>query len=169
MDAAVWGFVGALAGAVIGATASIATTVISSRNEAKLQSQADSLDRSERSRAFQRENLLAVQDALQDLGRATGRAHHQDVMAHRAGAQWGRTPLDGELDEALGLANRRLSALVERVGDDTLRSELKAVHSQMNQATLAPSQDEADILFRESMDSYEQAMSHLGAVLRSHY
>jgi hypothetical protein len=93
VDAAVWGFIGTILGAVVGASASVATTVIASKNAAAMQSQADSLDRSERSRAFQRDNLLATQEALQSVGRLVSRAFHHDVMACRGGAEWAKTLL----------------------------------------------------------------------------
>lgn len=169
MDAAVWGFVGTLAGAALGAAASIATTVAADRNAAALQAQADQLDRSERSRAFQRENLLAVQEALQDLARLTGRAHHEDLVAHRNGAPWGRTLLTAEVDEGLGLAHRRLTALIEWVSDDSLRSELKDLHSEFTWQTMVGSEAEAEARMRGTTDAFDEVMSHLGAVLRAHY
>jgi len=169
MDAAMWGFVGALAGTVVGAVASIATTVIANRHEARLQAQADSLSRSERSRAFQRENLLAVQDALQDLGRLTSRAHLDNLVAHRKGAPWGQTPLSEEVGAGLGLAHRRLSALVERIADDSLRSELKETHSKLTWETMGASKEESESRGRDSDEAYGRAMPHLGTVLRDHY
>lgn len=62
MEPAIWGFVGTLTGAA----ASIITTVIISRNQVQLQKENDSLERQERARAFQRENLLKIQDILQE-------------------------------------------------------------------------------------------------------
>lgn len=169
MDATAWGFLGALLGAIIGAAASIATTVISTRNAARLQAQADALDRQERSRAFQRENLLSVQDALQTLGRACGQAQYLDVLAHRQGAEWGRGPLGDDINDALGLAHRHLSALVERVADDALRADLKETHWLFTLQTMAASEVEAESRMRAATEAYEHVMSNLGAVLRSNY
>jgi hypothetical protein len=41
--------------------------------------------------AFQRQTLLDLQEAMQQLARSAGAAHHHDLMAHRAGAPWGET------------------------------------------------------------------------------
>jgi len=169
LDAAVWGFVGTLLGVVVGSAASITTTTMASRNALHLQDRADSLERSERARAFQRDNLLAVQDALQDLARLTGRAHHEDFLAHRESGVWGRSPLSEEVDEGLGLANRRLTALVERVADDELRSKLKAMHSSLTRATMASSREEADARMEATVDEFTGVMARLGEVLRSLY
>lgn len=169
MDGAAWGFIGALAGAIVGAFTSIATTVIANRNAAALQTRADSLERKERERTFQRETLLAAQDALQDLARQTSRAHHEDLLAHRRGEPWGKSLLSDEVDECLGLANRRLFALVERIADDALRTELKEVHSKFTRTTMSGSEAEAHAHMQVSVAVFNRAMERLGAVLRTYY
>ena len=57
MEAALWGFLGTIVGAMV----SIATSWINSRNETERQRQANSFERLERARAFQRDNLLNLQ------------------------------------------------------------------------------------------------------------
>jgi len=169
MDAAAWGFVGALAGAIVGAGASVTTTVVTARSSADLQAQADVLERTERARAFQRDNLLAVQDALQDVARVAGRVHHEDLTAHRAGADWGKTLLSSELDEAALVANRRLTALVERIQDDSLREEIRATHSEFTWIAMARSQSDAEAHMAAGGEMFLAAMGHLGQVLRGLY
>jgi hypothetical protein len=107
MDAATWGFIGTLAGAVIGATASICTTLVSSWNASRLQQNADYLERIERARAFQRDNLLALQDSLQDAMRLAARAHLEDAVA----ANFGKSMLSEEVNQNILLSNRKLSIL----------------------------------------------------------
>ena len=169
VDAAVWGFIGTVVGAIVGAAASIVATTTASRSAAHLQRQGDVLERAERARAFQRDNLLAVQEALQDLARLSGRTYHADIMACRAGAEWGSQLLPSDLDEALGLANRRLSALEERVADDALRLELKETHRKFTDLAFAHSSEDAEALMSNAGESLAQAMAHLGDVLRSLY
>jgi hypothetical protein len=93
VDAALWGFLGAL----VGAGTSIATTWVSNRHEATRQRQADSLERVERARAFQRDNLLELQDTLQNAMRFCGRMLHEDQMAFKRGGKWGKALLGDEV------------------------------------------------------------------------
>lgn len=169
MDAALWGFIGTVLGAAVGASASVATTVIASKNAAGLQAQADSLERSERSRAFQRDNLLATQEALQSVGRLVSRAFHHDVMACRSGGVWATTLLPAELDESLGDSNRCLAALMQRIADDSLREQLRQVHSDLTLVTMSASREEADARMTASTVAFDRVMTHLGQVLRSNY
>jgi len=169
VDGAVWGVIGTLVGAAVGALASIATTVIANRNMARLQVQADSLERTERFRAFQRKTLLAVQDALQSVARHARRAHHETLLAHRRGAPWGEVLLSEDVDEEARLANGRLSSLIERVADDSLRSELIEVHSALTRSILCRSKEEADALVNDAADRVVAVMSKLGETLRSYY
>jgi hypothetical protein len=116
----------------------------------------------------QRENLLEVQGALQELARFTCRAHHRDLVAHRNGAPWGRSLLGEEVSEGLGLGHRRLAALVERIADDSLRSEVKDVHSKLTWQTMAASEEEDESRMRDLDEAFAQGMPHLGAVLRDY-
>lgn len=169
MDGAAWGFIGALAGAALGALASIVTTVVQNRNVAQLQLQADLLDRTERARAFQRDNLIALQEALQDVARSAGRTFHEDAMANRGGTEWGKLLLSDELDTSALAADRRLSALVERVQDDALREQVRAVHSEFRRVPSATSERDAEAHLMTGSTLYTEAMRHLGEVLRGLY
>lgn len=169
MDAAVWGFIGTLAGAIVGAGASIVTVVLTSRNAMQLQRESDTLERQERARAFQRDNLLQVQDVLQDALRLMGRAHLEDLREFRRSGTWGKSYLSDEVNEDIRLANRRMSALVERIADDSLRSELKAIHEQISRTLLATSDIEAEKLVNDAAVAANRVMGCLGEVLRNHY
>lgn len=169
MEAAFWGFIGTLVGAIAGAGASIVTTVITSRNAARLQREANSLERQERAREFQRETLLQVQDALQDAMRLMVRANLEDVKAFHSGGEWGKNYLGKELDQEVLLANRRMSLLVERIADDSLRSGLKIVNALLNQPGRAKSEAEAERGVHDAAAAGAKVMEHLGEVLRNHY
>lgn len=84
MEPAIWGFVGTL----IGAAASIITTVITSRNQVQLQKEYDLLERQERAQVFQRENLLKIQDTLQDALRFYGQAYLEFLKVYRRDGKW---------------------------------------------------------------------------------
>jgi len=135
MEPAIWGFVGT----IIGAAASIITTVITNRNQFQLQKENDSLKRQERARAFQRDNLLKIQDTLQDALRFSGQAYLEFLKAYKKDGKWGKVYLPGELDESIRLTNSRFVVLVERVSDEALRSELKTLQSNFASFSLLQS------------------------------
>ena len=59
-----WGFIGTLIGAIVGASASILTTKINSKNAIKIQEEIERNTRKERFRNFQRDNILELQETL---------------------------------------------------------------------------------------------------------
>jgi len=169
MDAAIWGLIGSLAGTVVGASASIFTTFISGKNTAFLQKAANSLERTERARSFQRENLIALQDALLDAMRLMNRAHHADMLAAREGGEWGKSMLGDELNQEIMLANRKLAILTERVADDVLRADLKKLRQTITKCLFASSENESTALILSVAPEFETFMENLGVLLRHSY
>jgi hypothetical protein len=169
MDAATWGFVGALAGTVVGASASIVTTIISGWNANRLQKNADALERTERARAFQRSNLLELQDSLQDAMRLIGRAHHEDMLAARESGEWGKSMLSEEVNQGTLLANRNLAILTERVANDELRSNLRKLRQTMTNCLTSSSELESIGSIHSASSGFESFMEKLGIVLRGNY
>lgn len=165
MEAAIAGLIGAL----IGSGASILTTHLNHRHGIKLQSAADALSRLEKSRAFQRENLLSCQDMMQTVGRMTGQAFHADTMAWRERGTWHANMLGSELNEDIATAKRKLAAYIERVADDPLRADLKMLSKALNDVIMASSCQEAEAVFMLAMDMNESTMQSLGIVLRKTY
>lgn len=170
MDAATWGFIGTLVGAVVGSLASIITTVISGRNERKKLAQADSRDRIERARNFQRQTLLELQDALSVHMRLIARAHFQDARFYRENPESNEIPrLGEELDYEILHSNKKLSILIERVFQDDLREELRVTHRQMNEVTWARSAPESESRLLAGSKQLDALMKSLGTSLRSTY
>ena len=165
MDAAIWGLIGTL----VGALASIATTWISSRHSLHIQEQAKSLERIEQGRAFQRQNFLELQDVMHDAMRMVTRAHLEDESWFKKNGEWGRTFLSEEVNEGLRLTGRKVSLLIERVADDALRSDLKAAAEASTKVLLATSQREAEAAYGNASALVQYAMEHIGRVLRSVY
>jgi hypothetical protein len=93
MDAAAWGFIGTLFGALVGASASIGINIITS-HAATLQSTASKEAREEQRRVFQRETLLQLQDEFHRYMRLMMRTHiHvQTPIARRANGTANRCP-----------------------------------------------------------------------------
>lgn len=165
MDAALWGFIGT----VLGACVAIVATVLSNRNARLLQQQSEAFEQAERGRTFQRENLLSVQETLQDAMRSVAKAFHDDEMAAREGVPWGTRLFGDELSEANRRANARLSALTERIADDSLRAAVKSFHLLLNRPTFAKSNAEAAASLNRVMNAHDQLMAELGVVLRRLY
>ncbi|MCR9025504.1 MULTISPECIES: hypothetical protein [Aeromonas] len=169
MDELSWGFIGVISGAVIGASTSIITTILTGKNTFRLQQNANNQERMEKARAFQRETLLAVQETLNDTLRSMMQIHLADLMAAKDGGKWGRNLIDNELDENNRTCNRRLQILTERIADDALRQDLYELHAAIYNSTRATSKEEANQKVNSSVTQAEGFMKHLGAVLRAQY
>lgn len=169
MDAATYGFIGTLVGAIVGASASIATTFISSWNSSRLQTNADSFQRVERARAFQRETLLKLQEGLQDAIRNIGEMHHQDVLALRETGEWQKSMLGEELNQKFVSVNRELSILTERVSEDELRNSIKEFRQQLSNCMFTSSEHEGDYMLKIAVDNFNPMMEKIGSVLRENY
>lgn len=170
MDAATWGFIGTVVGAVVGASASILTTLISGRNSARLQEKADTLERLERAREFQRYNLLELQDSLSQNMRLIGRAHIEDVESYQKSDSGERSNLlSEELNQELMVSSRKAAILTERIADNTLRDNLKELRQKMTDVLVAKSETESREMLQIASISFEQFMVQLGVVLRSNY
>ncbi len=165
MDAVVWGFIGT----IVGALSSIGTTWISSFHAVSLQKQAVLLERLEHGRAFQRQNLLEIQEALHDSLRMVARAHMEDLASHAKGCEWGKSLLSEEVNEGIRVTGRKLAILIERVADDTLRDDLKAAASASSAVLRLGSRAGAERAFSTTGDTANHAMEHLGRVLRTLY
>ncbi|OXA93799.1 hypothetical protein [Flavobacterium hercynium] len=69
MDPLTWGFIGTLIGTVVGASATILTTIINTRNVSRKQNKLEIYKRQEIFREFQRDNYLKIQKApIKPLG-----------------------------------------------------------------------------------------------------
>jgi gas vesicle protein len=169
LEAAAWGFVGTLIGAVVGAATSVLTTNINSRNAYNIHSLKNDQERTERARVFQREALLTTQDIVQEMMRLMARAHQVDNAAFRESQQWGRNMLEDGLSESIRIANQKMTAMVERISDDSLRASLKSLHSLCNNVLAAESPEESRELFNVVSEYFTEVMAQLGIALRSHY
>lgn len=87
----------------------------------------------ERRANFQRQTLLELQEAVQDLVRATGAAHVQDERMFRETGRWQRQPLGEEINQQIFLANRSVLLLTVRVRDQALRDAVSRFRSISNQ------------------------------------
>ncbi len=165
MEAALWGFIGTLVGAI----ASIATVWISNKHAASLQQYASELERNERRRAFQRDTLLSLQDALHDELRISSRVYYADKRAFVESGSWGTQLLGDELNESSRIASRKVTILLDRVIDDELRKNIGELRTAMTNATMASSPESAENLFQSMMVRAPATMEQIGKALRAQY
>ncbi|WP_157668866.1 hypothetical protein [Bordetella genomosp. 6] len=165
MEAALWGLLGTIAGAA----ASIATTVIASRNAANLQSSAAMLERNEKVRVFQLDTLIELQDAVHDEVRAAVLVYLADEAAFRETGTWGRNLLGEELNNKVLLASRRSLLLAQRVADDGLRDRLKALRALLTEMQMARDIGAAERAHFVAMEMGTSVMEQIGSIVRSLY
>lgn len=165
MEAALWGLLGTIAGAA----ASIATTFIATRNAASLQTAAAKLEREEKARAFQRDTLIELQDAVHDELRAVALVYMADEVAYLEARTWGRKLLGEELNTRVHLAGRRTLLLSERIADNDLRSHLKSLRGLLTEVQMARDAAVAERAHKAAMNMGTSVMEHIGTILRSLY
>jgi hypothetical protein len=165
MEAALWG----LLGTIVGALASIGTTVLASRNAYRIHQDKARDERAERASAFQRQTLLELQEAIHDVLRLSHKAHVEDLKAAHASRKWGENLLPPDLDQSVSNAKRRFLILVERVSDNDLRVKVKALVSATSSMLLAPSQEQAEFHVSEIADQAGPVFEMIGVVLRRHF
>lgn len=169
MDSAIWGFIGTIVGAIVGASASILTTIINGRKSTQLQKERDNFERLERSREFQRNTLLELQDSLSQSLRLIVRAHLEDLASFRQNDGVRSTLLSSELNQDIMLSNLKNAILTERISDDELRNNLKKLRQDMNDVLLAKSENESRNKLQIASYNFEKFMEKLGVVLRNNY
>jgi NTP pyrophosphatase (non-canonical NTP hydrolase) len=133
------------------------------------QQQADSLERFERARAFQRNNLLELQQSLQDAMRFSTRAQMEDEQAFRQSGEWGKTRLSEEVSEGARATNARLMALNERVADDSVRASVKSLREKLARHSLAGTREQAEAVLNDAMNVFTLVMEQIGTTLRGLY
>ena len=170
MEPVTWGFIGTIVGTIVGTSASIITTLITGWNSRKLQQDAVSHERSERAREFQRNNLLELQDVLLSHMRLVTRAHLESIKSFRDSPNKSQRPLlSDELDQELLLSNRRLTILTERIANDPLRENIKALSSEMFSVIIAKSESESNVAIQNMASMFNNTIESLGVVLRANY
>lgn len=165
MEAALWGLLGTIAGAAT----SISTAIIASRNAASLQSAAATLEREEKARAFQRDTLIELQDAVHDELRAVSLLYMADYAAYRDNGKWGGNILGEELNNKVHMAGRRTLLLSERIANDELREHLKFLRGLLTEVQMSRDAAIAERAHMAAMNMGISVMEHMGTVLRSLY
>ena len=167
--ASIWPAVSALIGTIVGAAASIITTVLANKSAHHMQERSDAQDRAERARAFQRETLLEVQETIQGALRLMARIYFEDQKTASTSGSWGSELLPTELNEEFAQANRNLVIKIQRVADDSVRDELIRLHKTIGGIALVRSQAEAEEVMRTATTIANEVLPIVGKSLREMY
>jgi hypothetical protein len=122
--------------------------------------------RTARRNEFQRETLLAVQDAAMRLARCTGAANHQDVMAFRKSGEWQKQHLGEPVNSDFRVAQAELTLLATRVGDDGTRNMVDAFQSTCVRALFSPSEAESKQCMTEMGERLTELHKRSGRQIR---
>jgi hypothetical protein len=125
----------------------------------------------DRRETFELDHLERLNEALQKLGRATGRAHFVDMRTARQTGHYAGTQLPDEDSDAFAQANRDVHMLRNLVLDDDLRSQVERVHEALN----VPSQmhraepELAERRFSEAIVMLDEAQAAIASRIREIY
>jgi hypothetical protein len=118
----------------------------------------------ERRNTFQRETLLALQEAFMQLARVTGAINHQDTMSGKSG---GRQQLPDELNEGYHAAQTRTSMLASRVRDNRVRELVEQFRQFSVDSTLAATQGARDRALTAMAELHDPLNKRIGEILRT--
>ena len=146
MDAGIWGFIGV----VVGAGTSIVTTVMVARNAS-----------SERSKEFQRNNLIELQDSLTVAMRLTTLIIGLDDKEKELGK--------AKLNKEFMANNQSLFTRTERIVDQSLRESVYSLHTDMTGVVLLKIRDPNNEILKSLSDLFKEVTKSVGVALRSLY
>lgn len=115
---------------------------------------------------FQRQNLLDLQEAVNDLARATGATNVEDNKAYRQTGEWQKEPVGEVLSENSRLAIRRTSILNSRVRDDLVRELVQRFKDSCVNSTFSISIEAADSALNTMASVFEDLNDRIGLLLR---
>jgi hypothetical protein len=137
------------------------------RREREMRQDERAAQRAEERRRFQRETLLALQEALQRLATAATDALSENLRAHRNGAVWGQQLLSEELNRRIMEATLTGNMLRVRVEDDQLRDMAEGFSARAQGFLTAHSEEEAVAAFQRASQACDAVHERLGALLRA--
>lgn len=161
-DAALWGFLGTLVGAVV----SFAATFLTAKNAANLQKEVAARESLVREQLMQRENYIELQIELNNLLRANAAIFVDDVERSKKGEAWPEIVTDADLSESARRAFAQVSMLNSRVTAHQVRQEVLNVRERLNFCLEARTYEEAHSRHQEAMIAGIDAIDRIGEEIR---
>lgn len=122
--------------------------------------------RAARRTEFQRETLLALQEAIILLGRLTGQAHYQTLMAHREGAGWGNLPVTEEVSVGYTDALNLTTKLRARTADEEARQLAQLFQNECTSTVFAVSEASAEAGRQRLVKVQDELHERIGLLIR---
>jgi hypothetical protein len=123
-------------------------------------------ERKQRQADFQRETLLALQDALFRLSRSEAQVHRAMELTARQGTPWRQIKVPVELDEENRLIRAEAYVLKVRVSDDRVRELTNAVTSEVVMGGLTQSATQAAGALIAAQEAFAALNDRIGELLR---
>jgi hypothetical protein len=115
---------------------------------------------------FQRETLLALQVASQNLARNVGASLHQDIIAHRNTGKWQRQQLPDNLsDDNLKMTTETM-LLASRVHDEDVRALADQLRTQTVSVIHSESESEAERCMATAVETQSALIERIGKLIR---
>jgi hypothetical protein len=144
MQQAVLAFVGVILGAIIAGFVSLWQMRLVTARERKAQQIHREQERTDRREAFERETLLALQDAISDLRQVTMRDYERKVVLMAEQGPWPNPSMSLLLTNGWIEANERLIALRARAFDEELQKLVAGFGDATALAMTAQTQSDAE-------------------------
>jgi len=149
---------------------SIVTQLLQKSSDKQRRAEEREAAAAEAAKAFQRETLLELQEALQRQMRSVGRAWYEDITAWRSDgppARWRGQLLNPETNNELHQAGVTVLLLMERVADDEARGLVKETHNRISLYESSQTADAGWDRMSEANKVFERANERIGQVLRT--
>ena len=169
MDPQTWGFLGALGWTVVGASASIITTVINARTVSRNQNSLEIYKRQEIFREFQRDNYLKIQESTYRAYRLVSLLYVEDLQNLKNSGQWQQGILNAENSNELLFTVQNLTMYLERIQNEKVREEIRNLTGKMIRVSHTSDLKESNQLLAEIHLDISSAMKILGTELRNNY
>ncbi|HTV86968.1 MAG TPA: hypothetical protein VME63_16330 [Dyella sp.] len=116
---------------------------------------------------FQRSTLLDLQNAMQKLARATGKASHEDTMAFRQTGEWGKNLVSEEADTGSLEGHTSINILRVRVSDNYIRAVAEKFSRACSRHVHCKSEAESDACINEMFKYMQELNERIGEILRT--
>ena len=137
------GFFGVVLGAVVTGYVTLRQTQLATQREREAQQVLREQERRDRHDAFQRETLLAAQDAVMDVWKAVLGVYDHNVSERDQHGSWPKRPDSMPLPPEWSEADGRLIKLAARVFDSKLSALLKEFQNHSMETLTAETEEEA--------------------------
>jgi hypothetical protein len=144
------------------------TTWLTNLHAAKLDTRKAQEERLETARAFQRQTLLELQEAVNEMTRIAVEAYAHDAAHFHAGEAWGTVPRQENASD-LYAAARTVGTLSQRVVNAALRLEVAKFTETLLKMVSAQSHESATTAREVVMSGFPALSMSTGECLRSYY